>query len=161
MVAIGAAVGIATWSRRQIVSLDRPMIAADRAAARTSLRLHRRLRRLAGVLARRPPRGLRRRLPEGKRTLWVRSLDSADPREIESSDDAMFPFWSPDGRSLGFFAHGKLKTVDASGGVPIAIADAPDARGGSWSDENVIVYTPETRAGLYRVAANGRRARPR
>jgi hypothetical protein len=89
------------------------------------------------------------------RTLWVRSLDSADPREIENSDDAMFPFWSPDNRALGFFAHGKLKTVDASGGVPIVLADTPNARGGSWSDDNVIVYSPDTRAGLYRVAANG------
>jgi Tol biopolymer transport system component/predicted Ser/Thr protein kinase len=156
VVAIGAAVGIAMWARSRIASLDRPMIAA--------------------IV---PPRGLRfvftgdyagspvlsrdgRRVafvavsPEGQRTLWVRSLDSADPREIESSDDAMFPFWSPDSRALGFFAHGKLKTVDVvSGGLPVAIADAPNARGGSWSDENVIVYTPETRAGLYRVAANG------
>jgi Tol biopolymer transport system component len=155
VVTIGAAAGIAMWARRAISSLDRPMIAA--------------------IV---PPRGLRfvftgdyagspvlssdgRRVafvavsPEGKRTLWVRSLDSADPREIESSDDAMFPFWSPDSRFLGFFAHGKLKTVDASGGIPVAIADAPDARGGSWSDDNVIVYTPETRAGLYRVASNG------
>lgn len=93
--------------------------------------------------------------PEGKRTLWVRSLDAADAREVLNSDDAMFPFWSPDNRVLGFLAHGKLQTVDGAGGMPIAIADAPNARGGSWSDENVIVYTPETRAGLYRVAANG------
>ena len=155
IVVIGAAAGIASWSRREIASLDRPITAA---------------------LV--PPRGLRfvftgdyagspvlshdgRRVafvaasPEGQRTLWVRSLDSADPREIEASDDAMFPFWSPDNRSLGFFAHGKLKTVDANGGVPVAIADAPNARGGSWSDDNVIVFSPETRAGLYRVAANG------
>jgi Tol biopolymer transport system component len=93
--------------------------------------------------------------PEGKRTLWVRSLDAAEPREIDNSDDAMFPFWSPDDHALGFFAHGKLKTVDAAGGVPIVVADAPNARGGTWSDDNVIVYTPETRAGLYRVNANG------
>jgi Tol biopolymer transport system component/predicted Ser/Thr protein kinase len=153
--AIGAAAGIATWSRREVGSLERPLIAA--------------------IV---PPRGLRfvftgdyagspvlspdgRRVafvavsPDGQRTLWVRALDSADPREVESSDDAMFPFWSPDNRFLGFFAHGKLKTVDASGGVPIMIADAPNSRGGTWSDENVIVYTPETRAGLYRVASNG------
>jgi Tol biopolymer transport system component len=152
---IVAAAGIATWARNRITSLDRPMIAAivpppglrfvftgDYAGSPV---LSNDGRRVAFVAV----------SPEGKRTLWVRSLDSADPREIDSSDDAMFPFWSPDGRSLAFFAHGKLKTVDASGGVPIAIADAPDARGGSWSDQNVIVFSPETRAGLYRVAANG------
>jgi len=154
-IAIVTATAIGLWARREIASIDRPLTAS--------------------IV---PPRGLRfvftgdyagspvlshdgRRLafvavsPEGKRTLWVRSFESPDPREIESSDDAMFPFWSPDNRSLGFFAHGKLKTVDASGGAPIAIADAPNGRGGSWSDDNVIVYTPETRAGLYRVAANG------
>jgi eukaryotic-like serine/threonine-protein kinase len=153
--AIGAAFGIAFWSRRELASLDRPLNAAivpprglrfvftgDFAGAPV---LSRDGRRVAFVAV----------SPEGKRTLWVRALESADPREIESSDDAMIPFWSPDSRFLGFFAHGKLKTVDASGGVPMVIADAPNARGGTWSDENVIVYTPETRAGLYRVAANG------
>lgn len=155
LVAIGAAVGVGTWSKREMESLSRPLTAS--------------------IV---PPRGLRfvftgdyagspvlspdgRRVafvavsPDGQRTLWVRALDSADPRVIDNSDDAMFPFWSPDNRFLGFFAHGKLKTVDAGGGVPTVIADAPNARGGTWGDENVIVYTPETRAGLYRVAANG------
>jgi len=155
VVAIGAAVGIASWARRAIASLDRPLTAAivpprglrfvftgDYAGSPT---LSHDGRRFAFVAA----------SAEGKRTLWVRSLDSADPREIESSDDAMFPFWSPDDHSLGFFAHGKLKTVDAAGGVPIVIANAPDARGGSWSNDNVIIFAPETRAGLCRVAANG------
>ncbi|MEA2236756.1 MAG: eukaryotic-like serine/threonine-protein kinase [Thermoanaerobaculia bacterium] len=158
VLATGAAIGIATWSRREVSSLERPMIAA--------------------IV---PPRGLRfvftgdyagspvlspdgRRVafvaasPDGQRTLWVRTLDSADPRVVDNSDDAMFPFWAPDNRFLGFFAHGKLKTVDAAGGVPTVIADAPNARGGTWGDENVIVFTPETQAGLYRVAANGGRA---
>jgi len=155
VLAIGAAVGIAMWSRREIDSLRQPVVASIG-----------------------PPRGLRfvftgdyagspvlshdgRRVafvaasPEGKRTLWVRSLDAAEPREIENSDDAMFPFWSPDNHALGFFAHGKLKTVDSGGGVPIVVTEAPNARGGTWSEDNVIVYTPETRAGLYRVNASG------
>jgi Tol biopolymer transport system component/predicted Ser/Thr protein kinase len=155
VVVLGLATAIAMWSRREFDSLRQPIIAA--------------------IV---PPRGLRfvftgdyagspvlshdgRRVafvavsPEGKRSLWVRSLDAAEPREIENSDDAMFPFWSPDNRSLGFFAHGKLKTVDAAGGAPIVVADAPNARGGTWSDDNVIVFTPETRAGLYRVNASG------
>jgi len=155
VMAIGAAIGIAVWAGREIASRDRPMIAAivpppgfrfvftgDYAGSPV---LSNDGRRLAFVAV----------SPEGKRTLWVRSLDSADPREIGSSDDAMFPFWSPDNRFLAFFAHGKLQTVDTSGGAPVAIADAPDARGGSWSDANVIVYAPETRAGLFRVTSNG------
>jgi len=155
LIAIGAAAAIGTWSKREMDSLSRPLTAS--------------------IV---PPRGLRfvftgdyagspvlspdgRRVafvavsPDGQRTLWVRALDSADPRVIDNSDDAMFPFWSPDSHFLAFFAHGKLKTVDAGGGVPTVIADAPNARGGTWGEENVIVYTPETRAGLYRVAANG------
>jgi Tol biopolymer transport system component len=155
LAAIAAAIAIAAWSRRQIAALDRPLTAAivPPAGLRFVLTgdyagspvLSHDGRRVAFVAA----------SPEGKRTLWVRSLDAADAREVLNSDDAMFPFWSPDDHALGFFAHGKLQTVDSAGGMPIAIADAPNARGGSWSDENVIVYTPETRAGLCRVAANG------
>ena len=154
-VAIAAVVAIASWGKREIAALDRPFAAAI--VPPPGLRFV-----FTGDYAGSPvlsPDGRRVAFvavsPEGKRTLWVRSLESPDPREIDGCDDAMFPFWSPDNRSLGFFAHGKLKTVDASGGVPIVITDAPNARGGSWSEGNVIVYTPEMRAGLYRVAANG------
>ncbi len=58
-------------------------------------------------------------------------------------------------RSIGFFARGKLKTVEASGGPVQVIADAPTARGGTWGKNGIIVFTPDFRGGLYRVPASG------
>ena len=65
------------------------------------------------------------------------------------------PFWSPDSRFIGFFADGKLKTIEISGGPPQALADAPAGRGGAWNREGVILYTPTQSNGLYRVPAGG------
>ena len=89
--------------------------------------------------------------------LWLRPLDSLDGQRIAGTDGADFPFWSPDGRSIGFFAAGKLKRVDANGASPIVLADAWDAdttmTGGSWNADGVIVFgAPQ---GIYRVSASG------
>ena len=89
--------------------------------------------------------------------LWLRPLDSLEGRRIIGTDGADFPFWSPDGREIGFLAVGKLKRVDLNGGSPIVIADAQDTdtamSGGSWSREGVILFgSPE---GMYRVNASG------
>jgi hypothetical protein len=67
----------------------------------------------------------------------------------------MFPFWSPDGRSLGFFANGNLNRIDAAGGPAIAIAEAPGGRGGAWSSDGTILYAPGTTTPLYRVTVSG------
>ena len=88
---------------------------------------------------------------------WLRPLDTLDGRRIVGTDGGDFPFWSPDGRSLGFFAAGKLKRVDVQGGSPIVIGDASDAdtaaTGGSWNRGGVIIFgSPK---GLYRVNASG------
>src|SRR5262249_9223149 len=69
---------------------------------------------------------------------------------------AWAPFWSPDGRKLGFFADGKLRVIDIQGGTPVPLADAPDGRGGSWSPDGTIVFAPNVRSSLYRVPASGR-----
>jgi len=53
---------------------------------------------------------------DGKTALWVRPTNAVEARELPGTDSATFPFWSPDSRSLGFFADGKLKTVDLEGG---------------------------------------------
>ena len=65
------------------------------------------------------------------------------------------PFWSPDGRSLGFFARGRLWRVDLAGGAPRLVANVSDPRGGTWGRDNVIVYSPHPDGGLYRVPADG------
>jgi Tol biopolymer transport system component len=91
----------------------------------------------------------------GKNLLWIRPLDSLVAQALSGTENPSFPFWSPDGRSIGFFADGKLKKIDASGGPPQTLCDAPVARGGSWSTEGVILFSPVVDGPLYRVSASG------
>jgi serine/threonine protein kinase len=93
--------------------------------------------------------------PDGKTTLWVRPANSLDAHEVPGTENAIFPFWSPDSRSLGFFSEGKLKTVDLSGGSPQVIADAPYGRGGAWGPGGVILFSPLTQSPLMRVSSAG------
>ena len=72
-------------------------------------------------------------------TLWVRRLDSRVPREIAGSAEASYPFWSPDGRSLGFFAEGKLKTIAPDGERPSILATIIDAAGATSNGEMILV----------------------
>ena len=88
-------------------------------------------------------------------TLWVRSLAVDDARSISGTEGASYPFWSPDGKRLGFFANAKLRTVDIGGGLPEAIADAPAGRGGSWTEDGSILFTPTGGATVLKVAATG------
>jgi Tol biopolymer transport system component len=96
---------------------------------------------------------------DGKNPLWVRPLDGLTAQPLAGTDGATFPFWSPDSRFIGFFADGKLKKIDASGGVAVSLADAPRARGGSWGREGVILFAPTgitgSSNGLARVPASG------
>src|ERR1700678_1715394 len=98
---------------------------------------------------------------DGKTTIWMRPVNSLDARQLLGTDDSIFPFWSFDGRSIAFFAEGKLKTVDLSGGSPQILAEASFGRGGAWGADGVIVYSPTTLGPLYRVSANGGAAVPR
>jgi hypothetical protein len=105
--------------------------------------------------------------PDGRSTafgaggkLWVGSLATGGVRALAGTDGGTFPFWSPDSRFIGFFSDGKLRIVEASGGPVRAIADAPNARGGAWSSRGVIVFAPNFRLGLSRVAVSGGPATP-
>jgi Tol biopolymer transport system component len=91
----------------------------------------------------------------GRPTIWVRPTDGLNGTPLPGTEDAKFPFWSPDSRSVGFFQVGKLRTAEISGAPPLTVADAPDGRGGSWGADGTILYTPDTRAALWRVAASG------
>ena len=92
--------------------------------------------------------------------LWVRSLESATPRQIESAAGAAMPFWSPDSTRIGFFADRKLKTVPATGGSADVLCDAPFARGGAWNTSNIIVFAPDASGPIYRVSSAGGAATP-
>jgi hypothetical protein len=98
--------------------------------------------------------------PDGKSVLWVRSIDSLRAGPLTGTDGAMYPFWSPDNRFVGFFAGAKLKTIEVSGGPPFTLCDASDGRGGTWNREGDILFTPSVNAALYRVSASGGTATP-
>ena len=91
----------------------------------------------------------------GKPMLWARRLDSPSARPLPGTEGAKDPFWSQDSRSLGFFADNKLKTVEASGGPVVVVADAPRAGGGTWNRDGTILFTPDYIKGIYRVPASG------
>ncbi|HEU4386297.1 MAG TPA: protein kinase [Blastocatellia bacterium] len=90
-----------------------------------------------------------------KTLLYVRPLNSFTAQPLPGTEDAMLPFWSPDGRSVAFFSGGKLKRIEVSGGLPQTLCDASLAVGGSWSRVGEIVMAPAGNGVLYRVAATG------
>jgi serine/threonine protein kinase/Tol biopolymer transport system component len=92
---------------------------------------------------------------DGKHLLWVRSLDALAAQALAGTDGAGRPFWSPDSRFLGFFADGKLKKVEVSGGPPITLCEAPNDRGGTWSQDGVIVFIGTYPGALQKVSASG------
>ncbi len=95
---------------------------------------------------------------KGKASLWVRPLDGATARPLPGTEDAGMPFWSPDSKSIAFFAQGKLQRVYLAGGTPQMICDIGEARGGSWSDDRILIGG--WNSGLFQVAASGGRPSP-
>jgi WD40 repeat protein len=85
----------------------------------------------------------------------VRSLDTLAAQSLAGTDGASSPFWSPDSRFLGFFADGKLRKIEVSGGPPTTLCDAPNNRGGTWSRNGMIVFNPANGVALQKVPAAG------
>jgi len=92
---------------------------------------------------------------DGSQKLWLRPLDAAAARPLAGTDGAEYPFWSPDGHSIGFFASGKLKRIDIGGVPPQPIADAAAGRGGTWNRDGTILFAPTNASPLWRVLAAG------
>jgi Tol biopolymer transport system component len=92
--------------------------------------------------------------------LYVQSLGSPEARQLSRTEGARYPFWSPDGAYVAFFANGTLQKISLTGGAPQYLASVLAARGGSWGKRNVIVYAPDASGGLWRVNADGSGNRP-
>src|SRR4029079_7927733 len=87
--------------------------------------------------------------------LYVRQLNGDRAQPLAGTVGAALPFWSPDGREIGFFARASLRKIDASGGPVTTVATAPLARGAAWSPAGVIVFGPATSSGLFKVSEDG------
>ncbi len=94
---------------------------------------------------------------ERNNVLWIYEPGSPEATSLANTEGARFPFWSPDGRSLGFFADGKLKKLNLAGGPVQTLCEAPTGRGGTWNKDGVILFTPSglLGVGLYRISASG------
>ena len=89
----------------------------------------------------------------GKNLLWVRPLASTDAQPLSGTEEAVDPFWSPDSRFIGFFAGGKMKRIEATGGPVRTLCVAAVPRGASWNREGVIIFAPTPNDPLYRISA--------
>ncbi len=87
--------------------------------------------------------------------LWTYEVGGHRTNSLDGTQGPTYPFWSPDGRFIGFFADGKLKKVEVPRGQVQVLCDAPNVRGGTWNRDGVIVFTPDGFGGLFRVSSSG------
>jgi serine/threonine-protein kinase len=94
--------------------------------------------------------------PETSQTMiHLRTLEQPEPWAVPGTEEGNSPFFSPDGRFIGFFAGGRLKKVSVGGGPALALADAPTSRGGVWAEDGSILFSPQYTSGLWRVSSAG------
>jgi eukaryotic-like serine/threonine-protein kinase len=91
----------------------------------------------------------------GEASLWVHSLETGKAQLFGDTVSASYPFWSPDNRWIGFFAGGKLKKVEATGGAVLTLADAQFGKSGTWNRDDVILFAPNFSGPLYRISSSG------
>jgi Tol biopolymer transport system component len=95
--------------------------------------------------------------PQSGKSLYIRDLATTQIRVLAGTEDASYPFWSPDGTQLGFFANQKLHRIDLNGGPIVTLCEAASGRGGSWNRDGVIVFAPTIASRLNRISAGGGR----
>jgi serine/threonine-protein kinase len=87
--------------------------------------------------------------------LYLRDLDSFGARAVPGSRGARQPFFSPDGQWVAFFAQGQLQKAEVAGGAPIRLAEAGNPMGGTWNEDNTIIYATSLGSGLLQISASG------
>ena len=87
--------------------------------------------------------------------LWIRPLDGVQAQPLPGTEGASYPFWSPDSRFIAFFAGGKLKKIDTTGGVPQVLCPAGAGRGGAWNPDGIIVFVGQGNSPISRISASG------
>ena len=92
---------------------------------------------------------------DGPPQIWIRSMDSVEARPLPGTENATYPFWSPDASYLGFFAQGKLKKIAVGGGPPVVLCDSPAGRGGSWNMAGVIIFSSGPTSPILQVPETG------
>jgi eukaryotic-like serine/threonine-protein kinase len=92
--------------------------------------------------------------------IHVQRVGTGDVRDLPWTEGASYPFWSPDGAFLAFFAGGKLQKVALSGGPPQVLAKVWASRGGSWGRRDVILYEPDSGTPIWRINSDGSGAAP-
>jgi Tol biopolymer transport system component len=88
-------------------------------------------------------------------SLYLLRLATGEAAPVAGAQGALFPFWSPDGKYLGFFSEGKLKKVPVAGGTVQVLCDAPEGRGGSWNEQGTIIFAPRIAGSLQSVSDGG------
>ncbi len=91
----------------------------------------------------------------GVEKLWVRPINSLTARPLTVATNEAYPFWSPDSKTLAYFDKGKLMKISLDAGTSLPICDAAAGRGGSWSPNGIIVFSPTPSGALYKVPASG------
>jgi eukaryotic-like serine/threonine-protein kinase len=92
---------------------------------------------------------------DGVSQIWLRAIDAVMAQPLPGTVDATYPFWSASSRSIGFFSHGELKRIDVDAGPARTLAPARAGKGGTWSADDTILFTPDTNGGINRIAADG------
>jgi Tol biopolymer transport system component len=92
---------------------------------------------------------------EGPPQIWIRAMDTVEARPLPGTENATYPFWSPDAAYVAFFAQGKLKKVAVAGGPPVVLSDSASGRGGSWNGDGVIIFSAGPISPILRVPSSG------
>ena len=97
---------------------------------------------------------------KGKIQLYIRRLDQRDTTPLDGTDGAYDPFFSPDGKWLGYFSGDQMRKIDLHGGVSIPLGHSIESRSGSWTSDEGIVFAPTFASPLMRVAPSGGTPQP-